>query len=266
MVANALQFLSPRRPAPFVKVNCSVLSEGLLESELFGHTEGAFTDARQSRRGRFELADGGTLFLDEIGELSSLIQVKLLRVLQEHSFERVGGETSIKVDVRIIAATNRDLEARVAAGGFREDLFYRLNVIPVHVPPLRERRDDIPLLVDHFLRKYQVVTGKNIERIQNRAMDALVSHPWPGNVRQLENAVEYAFARARGGVITLDLLPPDIRGGGSPALETPADPERARILCALERHHWHHGRAAAELGLSRTTLWRRMKQLGLDPA
>ena len=264
MVADALQQLSPRRSDPYVKVNCAVFSDGVLESELFGHVRGAFTDACQDRRGRFELAHTGTLFLDEIGDISPRIQVKLLRVLQERRFERVGGEEPVEVDVRVLAATNSDLKERVEAGAFREDLYYRLNVIPIHVPPLRERREDIPLLVDHFLRKYQMVTGKGINRIHDRAMDMLVSHRWPGNVRQLENAIEYAFARARTDILTVDLLPPDVR---EEMLSTPIPTdagEAARIRRALERQQWHHGRAAKELGMSRTTLWRKMKKLGLD--
>ncbi len=264
MVANALQELGPRRGAPFVKVNCSVFSDGVLESELFGHVRGAFTDAAADRRGRFELAHTGTLFLDEIGDLSHRVQVKLLRVLQDRRFERVGGEESFPVDVRVLAATHRDLGAMVQDGRFREDLFYRLNVIPIPVPPLRDRREDIPLLVEHFLRKYQLVTGKPVDRIHDRALDVLVDHPWPGNVRQLENAVEYAFARARGDMLTLDLLPPEVRAPGiAPASIAAEEGEAARILHVLERHHWHHGRAAEDLGISRTTLWRRMRRLGI---
>jgi DNA-binding NtrC family response regulator len=263
MVANAVQQLSARRGKPYVKVNCAVLSDGILESELFGHEKGAFTDAHQTRRGRFELADTGTLFLDEIGDISPNIQIKLLRVLQERSFERVGGETPLEVDVRFIAATHRSLEELVETGTFREDLFYRLNVIPIHLPPLRERREDIPLLVDHFLRKYSLVTGKDIRTVQDRALDLLVSGDWPGNVRQLENAVEYAFARARGNTLSASILPPDIRRGGSGRRMRRPDGEADRLRDALERNQWHHGRAARELGISRTTLWRRMKRLSL---
>ncbi len=267
MVANAIQQCGARRGAPYVKVNCAVFSDGVLESELFGHVRGAFTDAVHDRRGRFELAHTGTLFLDEIGDVSPRIQVKLLRVLQERCFERVGGEEPVEVDVRIIAATHRDLGEMVRKGVFREDLYYRLNVIPVVLPPLRQRREDIPLLVDHFLRKYQLVTGKRVERIHDRAMDVLASHPWPGNVRQLENAIEYAFARARGNVLTLDLLPPEVRMPGSARADGAASEpgEIVEIRRALERHHWHHGRAAKDLGISRTTLWRKMRKLGLDP-
>jgi PAS domain S-box-containing protein len=265
MAANALQLISSRRTGPYVKVNCAVFSDGVLESELFGHVKGAFTDACSDRRGRFELAHTGTLFLDEIGDISPRIQVKLLRVLQEKQFERVGGEEPVEVDVRIIAATHRDLAQLVREGTFREDLFYRLNVIPIHLPPLRDRREDIPLLVQHFLRKYQLVTGKNVERIHDRTLDVLVSHPWPGNVRQLENAVEYAFARARGEILTVDLLPPDVRAANPGRVASgPETGETWEIRRALERNHWHHGLTAKELGISRTTLWRKMKKLGLD--
>jgi transcriptional regulator with PAS, ATPase and Fis domain len=244
-------------------VNCAVLSDGILESELFGHEKGAFTDAHQMRRGRFELADTGTLFLDEIGDISPHIQVKLLRVLQERRFERVGGEEPLGVDVRFIAATHRDLQELVREGRFREDLYYRLNVIPVHLPPLRERREDIPLLVDHFLRKYSLVTGKDVRTIQDRALDMLAANDWPGNVRQLENAVEYAFARAKGNTLTASILPPDIQARGIRKGSRHPGGEADRIRSALDRHQWHHGRAARELGISRTTLWRRMKRLGL---
>jgi PAS domain S-box-containing protein len=263
MVADAVQQLSARRGKPYVKVNCAVLSDGILESELFGHEKGAFTDAHHTRRGRFELADGGTLFLDEIGDISHNIQIKLLRVLQERRFERVGGEASLDVDVRFIAATHRGLEELVEAGTFREDLFYRLNVIPLHLPPLRERREDIPLLVDHFLRKYSLVTGKDVRAIQGRALDMLLAGEWPGNVRQLENAVEYAFARARGNTLTASILPPDVQRRGARKGVRKREGEGDRVREALERNQWHHGRAAHDLGISRTTLWRRMRRLNL---
>ena len=269
LIANAIQEESTRRNAPYVKVNCSVFSEGLLESELFGHVKGSFTDARRDHRGRFELADGGTLFLDEIGEISSRLQVKLLRVLQERSFERVGGESTISVDIRLITATNRDLDAMVKEELFREDLFYRLNVIPIRVPPLRERREDIPFLVDHFVRKFAHATKKPIRYVDEEAMSCFIDHTWPGNVRQLENALEYAFARARGDTLTCDLFPPDILQSKSSATASissdgKAANEAQRITQALDKHHWHHANAAAELGISRTTLWRKMRKLGLD--
>ncbi len=264
LVAAALQQLSPRRRGPYVKVSCAVFSEALLESELFGHVRGAFTDAVSERRGRFELADRGTLFLDEIGDISPRIQVKLLRVLQEREFERVGAETSTRVDVRLIAATHRDLPAMMARGSFREDLFYRLNVIPVHVPPLRQRRADIPLLVQHFLRVYAAKLGKDVTGVDQRTLDLLLAYPWPGNVRQLENAVEQATVRARACTVTEDLLPDEVRFGSDATAALGVTSEVQRITAALDRHRWHHEQAARELGISRTTLWRRMRRLGLQ--
>jgi DNA-binding NtrC family response regulator len=242
-----------------------VFSEGVLESELFGHVKGSFTDARHDHRGRFELADGGTLFLDEIGELSQRLQVKLLRVLQDRTFERVGGESTMTVDFRLIAATNRNLEQRVRDGKFREDLFYRLNVIPLRVPPLRDRREDIPVLIDHFVRKFAHLTKKPVRFVDDEAMGRLVERGWPGNVRQLENSIEYAFARAHDDVLTSDLFPPDEhRPGPNVASPRPRETEAHIILGALERQRWHHGKAAEELGISRTTLWRRMRRLGIE--
>ncbi|MCA9726425.1 MAG: sigma 54-interacting transcriptional regulator [Candidatus Eisenbacteria bacterium] len=266
LVAEAIQQESTRRHGPFVKVNCAVFSEGVLESELFGHVKGSFTGAGRDHRGRFELAHGGTLFLDEISEISPRLQVKLLRVLQDRRFERVGDEATLEVDLRLIAATNRDLEALVREGKFREDLYYRLNVIPIRVPPLRDRRDDVRLLVDHFVHKLAHLTRKPVRFVDEEALAHLVSYRWPGNVRQLENAIEYAFARAHGEVLTLDLFPPDIlRGGSEQGSPIPSESvEAARIRAVLDRHHWHHAKAAAELGISRTTLWRRMRRLGLD--
>ena len=193
LIANAIHFNSPHAKKPFIKLNCGVLAENLLESELFGHVKGAFTGAIKDRIGRFELANGGTMFLDEIGDISLNMQVKLLRVLQEGEFERVGGAETIKVDVRIITATNQDLETRIREQKFRQDLYYRLNVIPIEVPPLRERKDDIKLLVEYFLEKYQEVHQKKIERIENEAISALDEYDWPGNIRELENYVERAI-------------------------------------------------------------------------
>ena len=211
LIARAVHQNSKRSSKPFVKVNCAALAEGLLESELFGHEKGAFTNAIKQKAGRFEIADTGTLFLDEIGELSPATQVKLLRVLQEREFERVGGTRTISVDVRLVAATNRNLPARIAEGAFREDLYYRLNVVPIEVPPVRDRREDIPLLVAHFLFKYNAEIGKKISEIHPSAMDLLTSHPWFGNVRELENAIERAVVLAEGDTITandLALSPP----------------------------------------------------------
>ncbi len=212
LVAQALHELSPRKDKPFVKVHCAALSEGLLESELFGHERGAFTGAVGRKEGRFELADGGTLFLDEIGEISPAVQVKLLRVLQSREFERVGGTQTLKVDVRIVAATHRDLEAEVKAGRFREDLYYRLNVVAVTLPPLRRRKGDIPALVSHFLERWNTAYGKNVKGLAPGTLQALMSHDWPGNIRELENAVERAVVLAQGEELTADDLPPVLRG------------------------------------------------------
>jgi transcriptional regulator with GAF, ATPase, and Fis domain len=201
LAARAIHDRSPQREMPLIKVNCAAIPETLLESELFGHMRGAFTGATSNKRGKFALADGGTIFLDEIGTLTTAVQAKLLRVLQEREFEPLGAERTQKVDVRVIAATNRDLRAMVADGRFQEDLFYRLSVIPIELPPLRERREDVPLLVDYFVRKHVGRTGKPIERVDKAALDALAAYDWPGNVRELENSIERAVVLATGTVI-----------------------------------------------------------------
>jgi Nif-specific regulatory protein len=211
LIAHALHYNSPRTQKPFVKVSCAALPETLVEAELFGHERGAFTGAEMRKQGRFELADGGTLFLDEIGDLSPLTQVKLLRVLQEREFERLGGTSTIKVNVRLLAATNRDLEQSIANGTFREDLYYRLNVFSIFVPPLRERKDDILLLADHFLAKYAREHGKPIKRIATSTIDMLSSYHWPGNVRELENTIERAVLVCEKGVIHSYHLPPTLQ-------------------------------------------------------
>jgi Nif-specific regulatory protein len=211
LVAHAVHYGSPRAKKPFIKVSCGALPESLIESELFGYEPGAFTDARAQKKGRFELAHGGTLFLDEVGELSGSTQVKLLRVLQEREFERLGGVTPIKVNVRLVAATNKDLEAAVKEGTFREDLYYRLNVFAVYLPPLRERRPDISLLADHFVEKYASAHGKDVRRIATTAIDMLMSYHWPGNVRELENCIERAVLVCEGGVIHAHHLPPSLQ-------------------------------------------------------
>ena len=297
LVADAIHRSSRRQAGPFVKVNCSALSEGLLESELFGHVKGAFTGALHDRKGRFELADQGTLLLDEVGDLPERIQVKLLRVLQEREIERVGDNRVRKVDVRILAATHRPLRELVEKGAFRQDLYYRLNVIPIHVPPLRERREDIPDLAAEFLRSLGKRMGKSIERITPEALRVLMDHRWPGNVRELRNAIEHAAVKCRGSVLLLEDLPRELieesvgivrlargareRGGlregsrgraarremtGSVAtsLERRAEREREEILEALERTAWKRGEAAKLLGVDRSTLWRRMRKLGIE--
>jgi DNA-binding NtrC family response regulator len=210
LIARALHQNSSRRDGPFIKINCAAIPKTLMESELFGYEKGAFTGAVGQKPGRFELADGGTLFLDEIGEIPVEMQVKLLRVLQESEFERVGGIKTIKVDVRLVTATNRDLLKEVAAGNFREDLFYRLNVVPIHLPPLRDRRGDIPLLVEHFVAKFNERLKKNVVRVEDDAMARLVAHPWPGNIRELENVLERTILFAEGPSIRARDLPPEL--------------------------------------------------------
>ena len=275
MIANAIQKTSRRKDKPFIKVNCSVFPPDLLASELFGHVKGAFTDAVKDRVGRFELADGGTIFLDEIAEMPLQMQVQLLRVLQEGTFERVGESITRKVNVRIIAATNKDLRKEMLAGRFREDLFYRLNVIPIHVPPLRYRKSDIPHLVQHFIQKYSMLTGKKIKEVDDEAMDLLIAYDWPGNVRELENTIEYAFARTRSDIIHASKLPPNVRlqpqcecEEPRKQTEQPQSPgesasEFQRIQSTLEKVHWNRSKAAQILGMGRTTLWRKMRQYGL---
>ena len=236
LIAHAIHMQSPRAAGPFIKVNCSALAESLLESELFGHEKGSFTGAHKRKLGRFELADGGTLFLDEIGDISPATQLKLLRVLQERQLERVGGEETVKVDVRVVTATNKDLKAEVEAGRFREDLFYRLHIIPLTLPALRERREDIPLLVDHFVRKLVERTRSQVSGVSPEAMQALTQYPWPGNVRELENVIEHAMVFAEGAQIAARDLPPVISGRQAEDLLQIPDGDRALpdILDALE--------------------------------
>ncbi|MFN8580399.1 MAG: sigma 54-interacting transcriptional regulator [Gemmatimonadaceae bacterium] len=273
MVARALHARSGRR-GPFVAVNCAALPSELLESELFGHVRGAFTGAVRDRAGRFELADGGTLFLDEIGDMPPALQVKLLRVLQDHTFERVGDSRTQRVDVRVIAATHIDLAQAVAAGRFREDLFYRLRVVPIHVPPLRERRDDLTLLIPYLLGRIGQRRGRAL-RLAPPALEALVAWDWPGNVRELENALEYATALCDGQTVHLEHLPAGLvqeqRGNAAhengnsagPSLSAEEQAELIRIREALERARYRRDDAAREIGMSRTTLWRKMKQYRL---
>lgn len=212
LIARAIHELSPRATGPFIRVNCGALSESLLESELFGHVKGAFTSAHDNRTGRFEAAHGGTIFLDEINSMSYTLQVKLLRVLQEQEFERVGDSRTIRVDCRIVAATNRDLQDEIDAGRFREDLYYRLNVVPIYLPPLRDRPEDLEQLVDHFARRYAAANGRSAPKIADNVITALQSYAWPGNVRELQNYVERAIVLCTGGQISLDLFPPPVRG------------------------------------------------------
>ncbi|HYP89882.1 MAG TPA: sigma-54 dependent transcriptional regulator, partial [Polyangiaceae bacterium] len=257
LIASALHHNSERRERPFVKLHCAALAESLLESELFGHERGSFTGADRRRIGRFEQADGGTLFLDEIGEISAATQVKLLRVLQEHEFERVGGNQTVHADVRLVAATNRDLKKLVDEGKFREDLYYRLNVINLRLPPLRERRDDIPGLVMHFVQRFSQENGKTVDRVDPQAMRILRAHPWPGNVRELENVVERAVVLVDGPVILPRHLPAEFElgkndDGGVPRIPgaTLADLERYAILRTLEHVGGSTTQAAHMLGIS----------------
>ena len=266
LVARAVHSLSARKERPLVKVNCAALPASLIESELFGHERGAFTGALGRKVGRFELADGGTVFLDEIGDLPLELQAKLLRVLQEGEFERLGGTCTLKADVRVIAATNRDLERAVERGDFREDLFYRLNVFPILCPPLRERREDIPLLVSHFVEKHSVRIGKKIEAVAPEVMEALQAYSWPGNVRELENVVERAVILSRGRELAPgDWLPRAASSNGT-AVPTLAEMEREHITGVLELAGWRvrgKGGAAERLGMKPTTLEARMKNLNI---
>ena len=264
LFAHAIHKLSRRKDGPLIKVNCSALPETLLESELFGYVKGAFTDAKKDKPGRFKLAEGGTIFLDEIGDVSVAVQVKLLRVIEQKEFEPLGATYTEKVDVRIIAATNRDLEEMVKDGRFREDLYYRLNVMKVELPPLRERRDDIPLLVEHFIQKYNKKMGKEIEGVSEEAMRLLLNHTYPGNVRELENILEHAFILCKGRIILPEHLPHYLHAK-APSLPAASlrEWEREMIKEALRRSGGNITSAARELGIHRTTLWRKMKKYHL---
>ena len=270
LVADALHNLSPRRDGPLIKVHCAALAESLLESELFGHEKGSFTGAAARKRGRFELADSGTLFLDEIGEINPTVQIKILRVLQERKFERVGGEETVEIDVRIVAATNRDLAKEVAEGRFREDLYYRLNVVNIEVPPLRERRDDIPLLAMAFLREFAEENRKGVEGFDARVRQALYAHSWPGNVRELRNCVESAVVMARGTIIGLDDLPPSLRGGGGerdiqvPLGSSLEEAEAILIRETLLAQGGNKSRTAEILGIGRKTLYQKIEEYGIE--
>jgi two-component system response regulator HydG len=263
LVARAIHQLSPRKDKPFVVINCSAYPATLLESELFGHEKGAFTGAIRQKAGRFEQAHGGTVFLDEIGEISPSGQIKLLRVLQTQRFERVGGEQTLAVDVRILAATNKDLLQEVKEGHFREDLFYRLNVIPIHLPPLTERHNDIPLLARHFLRRFAVEQGKDIEDFRPEAMRLLLDYTWLGNVRELENSIEHATVLAKGGWIEASDLPAALHGPtpieGRPQ-PTMAQHEKELLERVLEECSWNKKQAAERLGISRNTLYVKLKK------
>lgn len=270
VVADAIHNMSVRRDKSFIKVHCAALSETLLESELFGHEKGSFTGAESLHKGKFELAHGGTIFLDEIGEINPSVQVKLLRVLQEKKFERVGGEQTIEVDVRVIAATNRNLEEEVKAGRFREDLYFRLNGIRIEVPPLRERKDDIPLLLNSFLEKYNEENGKSITGFDNRARAAIYKYDWPGNIRELQHCVESSVVMASSDVITLEDLPPSVSNDSkSEIVAVPVgiklnEAEKLIIQQNLAANRGNKSKTADILGIGRKTLHRKLLEYGLE--
>ncbi len=274
LLAKAIHFNGARRRGPFITVNCAAIPENLLESELFGHRRGAFTGAVADKQGKFEAADGGTIFLDEVGELPLILQVKILRVLQEREIDKVGETRPIKVSVRVVAATNRDLAKMIADATFREDLYYRLAVVSIRVPPLRERADDIPLLVDHFLAKHAQALDRPRPSVDKAVYSAFSLYAWPGNIRELETVIERALVLDTDGVIGLDDLPERLRTGekrmGNVRIELPdegislEEVERGLLLAALEKHGWNQTRAAAYLNITRSTLLYRMQKFGLE--
>jgi Nif-specific regulatory protein len=276
LVARAIHYASPRKNAPFIAVNCAALPENLIESELFGHEKGSFTGAIQQKKGRFEIAGNGSIFLDEIGDISTAVQVRLLRVLQERTFERVGGNEQINSNARVIAATSRNLEKEMQEGRFREDLYYRLNVFPIHLPPLRERRSDMMLLADHFLEKYNKFYGKDIRRISTPAINMMTSYHWPGNVRELENCVERAVLVSTDDVVRAHDLPPSLqtakesgtaivpRNGGN--LETMVSLfEKEIIVDALKNNGGNVAAVARILGATQRIIHYKISKLGIDP-
>jgi PAS domain S-box-containing protein len=271
LLARAIYSFSPRRKGPYVVVNCGALPDTLLESELFGYVKGAFTDARKDKPGRFALAEKGTLFLDEVGDISPALQVRLLRFLQEREYEPLGGIKPLRADVRIVAATNRDLARLVKEGHFREDLYYRLNVVRIELPPLAERREDIPLLVDHFISRFNLKMNKRIQSVSPEVMELFMHHDFPGNIRELENALEHAFVLCRASQIKLEHLPKELlaqAGKSTSPGQIPEDPlkmaEAEVLRRTLEEHKGNRKKAAKDLGISVVTLWRKMKKLGLE--
>lgn len=270
LVANAIHTISKRRGKPLVKVSCAALTESLLESELFGHVKGAYTGAYRNRQGRFQAAEGGSVFLDEIGDLPLSTQVKLLRVLEESIVERVGDNQPIRVDVRVISATNKNLKERVSQGLFRDDLFYRVNVIPIFLPPLRERSEDIPLLAESFFRRIKLKSGSKAKGISNEVMHVFIDYPWPGNVRELRSAFEYAIVCCGDSLIRLRHLPPRFRqltkveGTAQKATMSREEMQKQDLIHALELAGGNRSEAARILGVSRVTVWNRMKRFGID--
>jgi PAS domain S-box-containing protein len=272
LFARAIHNLSRRKKFPFVAINCGALPDNLLESELFGYKKGAFTDARKDKPGRFAIAEGGTIFLDEIGDLPLFLQAKLLRVLQEKEYEPLGATSSVKANVRIIAATNKNLQEMITREKFREDLFYRLNIVKLELPPLRGRKEDVPLLVEHFITKLNLRKGKNIPGISDGALQLLMTYDFPGNIRELENLLEHAFVMCRSGEIRSEHLPVEFRNAVSLpktcvddiSLRVRFKESEAEIIRdALKRNHGHRGQTARELGIDSSTLWRKMKRLGI---
>jgi len=270
LVARAIHNLSPRRRKKLVTVNCGALPDTLLESELFGHKAGAFTDAKRDRQGRFALAEGGTIFLDEIGDISPALQVRLLRVLQERTYEPLGGTEPIKADVRVVCATNRNLDELVAQGTFRSDLYYRINVVRLEVPPLRERKEDVPLLIDHFITRFNRLREKDVAGVSPEVLAILMEHDYPGNVRELENILEHAFVLCPGGMIEPRHLPEKLRPAGVAetagvgTAKTLQEIEARFIRDALARNNWNRLATARELGIHKSTLFRKIKSLGIQ--
>jgi len=269
VLARAIHELSPRRLKPFVAVNCGALPDSLLESELFGYKAGAFTGAQRDKAGRFALAEGGTIFLDEIGEISPALQVRLLRVLQEKSYEPLGATAAVKADIRVITATNRDLAEEVKKGNFRQDLFYRIHVVKIELPPLRKRKEDIPLLVAHFIERFNRLQGKSIAGVESAVMNRLMAVDYPGNIRELENVIEHAFVLCPGGLIKPEHLPPEFRVRMNSAVEGQdfrglvQSVEAEAIQAALQRNRGNRLAAARELGIHKSTLFRKIKRLGI---
>ncbi|MEM9083666.1 MAG: sigma 54-interacting transcriptional regulator, partial [Planctomycetota bacterium] len=279
MIARSVHELSPRVEGPFVELHCGSIPETLLESELFGHTKGSFTGADADKQGKFLAADGGTIFIDEINSASPALQLKLLRVLQDRCLEPIGSSQTIHVDVRVILATNQPLEPLVREGQFREDLYYRINVVQIELPPLRDRTADIPQLVEHFLKRFSTEHGRQVTRLTDEAMEALLRYPYPGNVRELQNIMERAVVLSRRPTIELSDLPESLVHGKAPRLRLTTDdepweptslgealkePERMIILRALEANNWNRQQTAEDLQINRTTLYKKMKTLGLD--
>ena len=267
LIARAIHSLSPRKKSPFIAVNCAALPDTLLESELFGYTKGAFTGALKNKPGRFLLADGGTIFLDEIGNTSMAFQADLLRVLEDREFTPLGETRPIKTDFRVVTATNQDLKKQVQQEKFREDLYYRLNVVRISLPPLKERKEDIPLLIDHFIRKFNLLKARTLQGVTPEALSRLMDHSFPGNIRELANIIEYAYISCKDRLIGLEHLPPDLQdapgGAGTERISGIENPEADKIRTVLAHCSGNRIKAAQALGISRTTLWRKMKKYGL---